>query len=79
MLSPGKNTGVGCHFFLQGIFPTRRSNPGLPHCRQICYSISHTGRLRDIISAGDAGIEPASPALAGPEPPGKPKDTDIER
>ena len=24
--SPGKNTGVGCHFLLQGIFPTQRSN-----------------------------------------------------
>ena len=24
--SPGKNTGVGCHSFLQGIFPTRGSN-----------------------------------------------------
>jgi len=24
---PGKNTGVGCHFPLQGIFPTQRSNP----------------------------------------------------
>ena len=23
---PGKNTGVGCHFFLQGIFPTQVSN-----------------------------------------------------
>ena len=23
---PGKNTGVGCHFLLQGIFPTQRSN-----------------------------------------------------
>ena len=32
--SPGKNTGVGCHFLLQGIFPTQESNPGLPHCRQ---------------------------------------------
>ena len=29
--SPGKNTGVGCHFLLQGIFPTHRLNPGLPH------------------------------------------------
>ena len=27
--SPGKNTGVGCHFLLQGIFRTRGSNPGL--------------------------------------------------
>ena len=33
--SPGKNTGVGCHFLLQGIFPTQGSNPGLPHCRQL--------------------------------------------
>ena len=24
---PGKNTGVVCHFLLQGIFPTQRSNP----------------------------------------------------
>ena len=32
--SPGKNTGVGCHFLLQGIFPTKGSNPGLPHWRQ---------------------------------------------
>ena len=31
----GKNTGVGCHFLLQGIFPTQGSNPRLLHCRQI--------------------------------------------
>ena len=31
--SPGKNTGVGCHFLLQGIFPTQGLNPGLLHCR----------------------------------------------
>ena len=34
---PGKNTGVGCHFFLRGIFPTQGSNLGLLHCRQILY------------------------------------------
>ena len=28
--SPGKNTGVGCHFLLQGIFPTQGWNPRLP-------------------------------------------------
>ena len=39
--SPGKNTGVGCHAFLQGIFPTQGSNPGLLHCRQILYWLSH--------------------------------------
>ena len=27
---PGKNTGVGCHFLLQGIIPTWRSNPTSP-------------------------------------------------
>ena len=32
--SPGKNTGEGCHFLLQGIFLTWVSNPGLLHCRQ---------------------------------------------
>ena len=37
--SPGKNTGVGCHFLLQGIFPTQESNPGLLHCRQILYRL----------------------------------------
>ena len=36
--SPGQNTGVGS---LQGIFPTQGSNPGLPHCRQILYQLSH--------------------------------------
>ena len=30
--SPGKNTGVGGHSLLQGIFPTQGSNPGLLHC-----------------------------------------------
>ena len=28
---PGRNTGVGCYFFLQGIFPTQGSNPHLLH------------------------------------------------
>ena len=42
---PGKNTGVGCHFLLQGIFPIQGSNPGLLHCRQILYQLNHQGRL----------------------------------
>ena len=41
--SPGKNTGVGCHALLQGIFPTQGSNPGLQHHRQILYSLSYPG------------------------------------
>ena len=32
MNSPGNSTGEGYHFLLQGIFPTQRSNPGVPHC-----------------------------------------------
>ena len=35
--SPGKNTGVGCHTLLQGIFLTQGLNPCLLHCRQILY------------------------------------------
>ena len=39
--SPGKNTGVGCHALLQGIFPAHGSNSGLLHCRWILYHLSH--------------------------------------
>ena len=39
--SPGKNTGVGSLSLLQGIFPTQRSNPGLPHGKRILYQLSH--------------------------------------
>ena len=42
--SPGKNTGVGSHFLLQGLFPIQGSNLGLPHCRQILYHLSHHGK-----------------------------------
>ena len=41
--SPDKNTGVGCHPLLQGIFPTQGLNPGVPHCRRILYHLSHQG------------------------------------
>ena len=34
---------MGCHFLLQGIFPTQGSNSGLPHCRQMLYHLSHQG------------------------------------
>ena len=42
--SPGKNTGVGIHSLLQGIFPTQGLNLGLLHCGQILYCLSHKGR-----------------------------------
>ena len=37
------NMGTISHSFLQGFFPTQGSNPGLLHCRQILYHLSHQG------------------------------------
>ena len=42
--SPGKNTGVGCHALLQGIFPTQGSNPGLLHCQEGFLSLVPPGK-----------------------------------
>ena len=47
--SPCKKTGVGCHALLQGVFPTQGLNPGLLHCRQILYHLSHEGSPNHII------------------------------
>ena len=55
----------------RGIFPTQGSNPGLLHCRQILYHLSHQGSPRilewePIPSPGglpDPGINLGSPAL----------------
>ena len=49
---PGRNTGVGCHFLLPGIFPTQGLNPCLLHCRQILYHLRHQGSLlyREMLS-----------------------------
>ena len=47
---PAQNTGVGCHFLLQGIFPTRGSNPCLPYCRHL---LSHQGNP----SIGDTAVK----------------------
>ena len=40
---PGQNAGVGSLSLLQGIFLTQGSNPGLLHCRQMLYPLSHQG------------------------------------
>ena len=40
---PSKNTGVGCHFLLQEIFPTQGSNSHLLHCWHL--PLSHKGSL----------------------------------
>ena len=36
---------MGCYFLLQQIFPTQGSNPGLLHCRQTLYHLSHLGTV----------------------------------
>ena len=64
---PGKSTGVGCHFLLQGIFPTQESNPGPLHCRQILYRLSY--------SSATAKSLQSCPTLCNPidsSPPGSP-------
>ena len=38
---PGKNTGVGCHFFLQKIFSTQRLNPCLLHWQGLFFFFYH--------------------------------------
>ena len=75
--SLGKNTGLGCHSLLQGIFMTQGSNPGLLHCRQILYQLSYWSGL-SFPSPGDfpyPGIKPRSLALQADslpsQPPGK--------
>ena len=57
--SPGQNTGVGSLSFLQGIFPTQGSNPGLLHCWWILYQLSHKGsprRLKWVASPFSSGF-----------------------
>ena len=44
--SPAKDTGVGCHALLQGIFQTQGSNPCLLYCRRILYHLSQQGSPR---------------------------------
>ena len=55
--SPGKNTGVGCHALLQGIFPTQGSNPGLLDCRQILYHLSHQGSSKNTGVGGHSFLQ----------------------
>ena len=51
-ISQARNTGVGCHPLLQGIFPTRGSNPVLLHCRQILNRLSHQEFLSFFLKIG---------------------------
>ena len=61
--SPGKNTGVGCHALLQGIFPSQGSKPGLQHCRQVLtiWAPGQVGRLAYLLQS------PHGPGVGGRE------------
>ena len=69
--SLGQNTGVGSLSLLQGIFPTQRSSPGLPHRRRILYQLRHMGSPRILKwvayhfsrDLSGSGIKLGSPAL----------------
>ena len=66
--SPGKCTGVGCHALRQRIFPTQGSNPGLPHCGQIFYHLSHQESTRILEWAANSfsrGIFPTQKSNQG--------------
>ena len=46
--SPGKNTAMGCHALLQGIFLTQGWNSGLPHCKQILCHTNCEGSPKEV-------------------------------
>ena len=46
---PGQNIGVGSLSFLQGIFPTQGSNPGLQNYGRILYQLNHKGSPRILV------------------------------
>ena len=47
--SPGKNTGVGCHFLSQEIFLTEGSNPCVWHWQVDSLPLSHQGSPKDCL------------------------------
>ena len=70
-MSYKKNTTVGCHSLLQGIFPIQGSNPGLLHCRQILYHQSHQGNPTRMQISHNYTCIPSLPSLSSllPIPP----------
>jgi len=54
VLVSGKNTGMGCHFLLQGIFLTQESNPrllSLLHWQADALTLSHLGSPHIVVDA----------------------------
>ena len=63
--SSGQNTRVGSRSLLQGIFPTQGSDPGLQHCRQILYQLSHQGMVPKL-QCYFSSVAQSCPALCDP-------------
>ena len=71
---------MGSLSLIQGIFPTRKSNPGLLHCGQILYQLSRKGSPGILEWAAfpfsrdlpDPGKEAGSPALRVGSSPAEP-------
>ena len=62
----GKNTGVGCHFLLQGIFPTQRSNPRLLHWQVDSLPRSHLVSPYEKIQFNNSSVTQSCPTLCDP-------------
>ena len=71
--SPSKNTGVGCHFLIQGIFRTQELNPCLLHWQVDFLLLSHVGS--SLIKMGTGICVPAGVLMAG-NPPSYQPDSD---
>ena len=65
---PGKNTGVGCHFLLQGVFPTKGSSPHLTLCRWTLLSLSYQGSPGRLFSSVQFSCSVVSNSLRPHEP-----------
>ena len=57
---PGKNTGVGCHFVLQGLLPNQGLNLGLLHGQANSLPHNHLGNPRMLLQTGKIGDLTAS-------------------
>ena len=73
---PGKNTGVGCHFLLQGILPTQELNLRLLHWQAGSLLFSPRGKLKleDAAAVAAKSLQ-SCPTLCDPidgGPPGSP-------
>ena len=71
--SPGQNTGVVRHFFLQGIFPNQGSNHTILLCRQILYYLSYQFIMSQVTflvhRASKGGEVPIWPSTSHTPPP----------